>query len=352
MPTKSNKIEPIFSNRKDIIIRHCIIVVMALLFGLDSQSRHHYAWFDEEWFRFFTATFILIAAIWNGNLFFVDLLDKKFPWQNHIQKKIIYHLAIAIGWPLGIHTAFNAWVFPLITNKPCTLSSEENVKSLFFTVAVTLFINAVITAIAFFKFWRQSVKETEALKRESITAEFETLKNQINPHFLFNALNTLTNLIEEQPKQATEFVLKLAEVYRYVLTQKDKPLVSLNEELEFIQSYIYLNKIRFGNNLQCQINVPTTHLSHKIVSLSLQMLIENCIKHNVISTQNPLQISITVVQNKLVVKNNLQPKLVNTNSNGIGLNNIVHRYSFYTDSEVNIINDENDFRVELPLIIE
>jgi LytS/YehU family sensor histidine kinase len=213
-----------------------------------------------------------------------------------------------------------------------------------------LLINAVFSAIAFFKFWRQSVKEAEELKRESLSAEFETLKSQINPHFLFNSLNTLTSLIDEQPTQATEFVQKLANVYRYVLTQKDKQLVSVREELEFIQSYIFLNQIRYGENLKVLINIPEQMISYSIVTLSMQMLIENCIKHNTISTQKPLVINIDMIGKKLTVRNNLQRKSVMHESNGIGLNNIVHRYSFLTDEPVDIYDDGIHFSVGLPLI--
>ncbi len=345
-----NTITPLFTNKRDIIIRHLIILVLALFFGSQKVTSGEFALFSEEWCRISLFTFLMIGTIWNGNILLIDILDRNIPWHHPIQAKLLFTLSIAIFWPILVHNAFNILIYPIVFGKPCSLTSKENIEYLIMTVSITLLINAVFTAIAFFKFWRQSLKETEALKRESITAEFETLKSQINPHFLFNALNTLTSLIEEHPKQATEFVQKLSSVYRYVLTQKDKQLVPLKEELDFIESYIFLNKIRFGANLVTHIDIDPKYHDKNIVSLSMQMLIENCIKHNIISAQKPLHITIGIHQNQLTVTNNLQKKQTVADSSGIGLNNIVHRYSFVSDQEVEITDDGHSFSVSLPLI--
>jgi hypothetical protein len=347
-----NNITPLFTNKKDIIIRHAIILVLGVFFGSLKVFNGDMLFLSADWFRHSLFTFLMIATIWNGNILFIDLLDEAMPWQRNIKQKIIISLLIAIGWPVIVHFGFNILVYPLVMGQPCTLNSKENVSFLITSVTVTLLVNAIFTAIAFFKIWRQSVKETEELKRESLSAEFETLKSQINPHFLFNALNTLTNLIEEHPKQATDFVLKLSSVYRYVLTQKDKQLVTLKEEFDFIKAYIYLNQIRFGSNLIVSIEVPITFHQTKLVTLALQMLIENCIKHNIISAQHPLTIKLYIEGDRLIVKNNLQKKQQNIDSNGIGLNNIVHRYGFLTDKKVEITEDSTSFIVSLPLILE
>ncbi len=342
--------KPKFTSTTDVIIRHSIIAVLTVAFVSMNVARGDFDWFDMGWWRMYSFNFLQIAVIWNGNVFLVDTLNNYMQWHGNIRKKLLLNLSIALLWPVIIYYAFSLYIYPVIFGEPCNLSSGENVSYLITTVIITLLVNAIFSAIAFFKFWRQSVKEAEELKRESLSAEFETLKNQINPHFLFNSLNTLTSLIEEQPEQATEFVQKLSNVYRYVLTQKDKQLVTLREELEFIQSYIYLNQIRFGNNLKVNIQIPASYLSFSVVTLSLQMLIENCIKHNTISVQKPLVIHIEIANNKISVRNNLQRKSVMNESNGIGLNNIVHRYSFVTDESVEITEDEIYFTVRLPLI--
>jgi hypothetical protein len=339
-----------FTDSNDIIIRHSLIAVLTLFFASLNVFSGEMQLFSNDWLRMYVFTFLMIATIWNGNVLLVDTMNHYFPWYGNVRNKLLMNLSIAIIWPTLIHVSFNSFIFPIIIGSPCNLSSVENISYLITTVIITLLINAVFSAIAFFKFWRQSVKEAEELKRESLSAEFETLKSQINPHFLFNSLNTLTSLIDEQPTQATEFVQKLANVYRYVLTQKDKQLVTVREELEFIQSYIFLNQIRYGENLKVLINIPEQMLSYSIVTLSMQMLIENCIKHNTISTQKPLVINIDMIGKKLTVRNNLQRKSVMHESNGIGLNNIVHRYSFLTDEPVDIYDDGIHFSVGLPLI--
>jgi sensor histidine kinase YesM len=338
---------PGFFNKRDIIIRHCIIFVLALFFTIVGKL-------DEtltEQFRKFISTFINIILIWNGNILLIELFDRELTWEKNIRHKLIVSGLIAILWPIIVHITYGIFIFPLIQGKPCDLTSKENISYLIISIAITLFINSVFVSMAFFKSWRQTLQEKEELKRERINAEFATLKNQINPHFLFNSLNTLTSLIEENPKTATDFVQKLSSVYRYVLTQKDKDIIPLSEELTFIQSYIYLNQIRFGDNLRTHIHIEPKYLNSKIVTLCLQMLIENCVKHNIISGDKPLTIYIGVFNNKIFVRNNLQPKItVNSDSNGIGLHNIVHRYSLLTNEEVEILEDGKDFMVSLPLL--
>lgn len=342
-----NKASPGIFNKKDILVRHIIIVVLALFFGTVGKGAES----TEDVVRIILSTFVKIAIIWNGNILLIDLIDMDLSWDKQLHLKLILSGAIALCWPILVNYLFNLFLYPIFLGHPCDLQSKETITYLIISVVITLFVNSVFVAIAFFRFWKTTIKEKEELKRESLTAEFETLKNQINPHFLFNSLNTLTSLIEENPKTAVNFVQKLSSVYRYLLTQKDKETVTLREEIEFVRSYIYLNQIRFGNNLRFHIDIEPSFLERKIVTLSVQMLIENAIKHNVISQQHPLSISIGVHQDKIFVKNNLQRKMVMNDSNGIGLNNIVHRYSFLTEKEVEIVDDDIDFYVSLPLMI-
>jgi hypothetical protein len=338
---------PGFFNKRDIIIRHGIITLLAVFFATIGQGDESLA----ETARKFLSTFINIFLIWNGNILLIELFDRGLSWEKNIRYKLLLCALIAIIWPTLVHFSYGLFVFPLIHGQPCELNSRENIIYLIISVVTTLFVNCIFVAIAFFRSWRHTLQEKEELKRERISAEFATLKNQINPHFLFNSLNTLTSLIEENPKTATDFVQKLSSVYRYVLTQKDKELIPLSEELAFIQSYIYLNQIRFGSNLRTHIHIEPQFLKGKIVTLSLQMLIENCIKHNIISADKPLTIYIGVFNNKIFVRNNLQRKTtLNTDSNGIGLHNIVHRYTLLTQDEVEILEDGKDFMVSLPLL--
>lgn len=333
-------------NVKDVLVRHSIIAVMATFFGLAGKNT---ATFDDIWRNIFS-TFFMIAIIWNGNIILSTITDKGLSWETQLKRKLIQHAVIAFVWPVAVNYCFNLFIYPLIHGHPCQLNSGETISYLVISVAVTLLVNSVFVASAFFRFWRDTIKEKEEVKREIITAEFATLKNQINPHFLFNSLNTLTNLIEEEPKLATDFVEKLASVYRYVLTQRDKETTLLEEELAFVESYVYLNKIRFGDNLVTHIAVDKKYQHKQIATLALQMLIENAIKHNIISAQRKLIIDVFIEGDYLIVKNNLQHKTLTNDSNGIGLNNIVHRYSYLTNQLVDIEDNGTDFIVRLPLI--
>ncbi len=305
----------------------------------------------EGYLRGLLWNFLFIATIWNGNiaLFKVGPFHR-LSWETHPKQKVMAALMVALLWPAICHFFFNLVMFEPIMLEPCDLKSKENIIFLIITITITLLINAIMVANEFFVHWRKTTLEKESLKRSTITAEFESLKNQVNPHFLFNALNTLSSLIEEEPKTASRFVQKLSSVYRYLLSQKDKELVSLGEELDFMQSYVFLNQIRFGSNLHVNIDVPKEHLHKEIVTLTLQMLLENAIKHNVISAEKPLHINITASNQYLCVSNNLQPKTVLTESNGIGLSNIQNRYGFLSNQEVRIQKDKDTFSVCVPLL--
>lgn len=340
------KVSPGIFNKKDIVIRHLIIGLMALFFGSLGK-------FDlpaGELTKSILSSFILIGIIWNGNVLLMDIIDRLYGWDKQLHVKLIISGTIALLWPIISTYFFNLVIFPLINGHPCDLKSKETITYLVVSIVLTLFINSVFVSIAFFRFWKDSIKEKEELKRESLSAEYEALKSQINPHFLFNSLNTLSSLIDENPKTANDFVQKLSSVYRYLLTQRDKEMVQIKEELAFVDAYVYLNQIRFGANLKVHVDVPKELADKKIVTLALQILIENAIKHNIISAAKPLYIYMGIVNEKFIVKNNLQRKQVMNESNGIGLNNIVHRYSFLTESEVEITETNDEFTVALPLL--
>ena len=202
----------------------------------------------------------------------------------------------------------------------------------------------------FFKNWKEAAVQQEKLKREQLALQYETLKSQVNPHFLFNNLNSLTSLISTNPEKAIDFVKQLSEVYRYVLDQKDQELVALETELKFLESYIFLQKIRFETNLNVQIDVNAGKF--KVIPLSVQMLVENAIKHNEISDKNPLQIRIfSTDDNYLIVENRLQKK-AGTEGSGSGIQNIKDRYEFFTDKKVTISENTEKFKVSIPLLTD
>ena len=198
----------------------------------------------------------------------------------------------------------------------------------------------------------ENARQLFGLQEENIISQFETLKSQVNPHFLFNSLNVLSSLIFIDREKAAKFVRQLSKVYRYVLDHKDMDTITLQEELPFIDSYIFLLKTRFDRNLQVKIDIPEHMLKMSVAPMVIQLLIENAIKHNVISKQKPLRVSISASERDgyLTVTNNLQLKSSTERSSRIGLSNIQKRYDFLTGKKIEVINDENHFKVNIPLI--
>ena len=212
---------------------------------------------------------------------------------------------------------------------------------------------SIYESIYMYHGWKNSLNEAERLKREFIQAQLDGLKSQVNPHFLFNSLNTLVYIIPEDPEKAVEFVQKLAKVYRYILEIQERRLIPLWEEMEFLESFIFLHKERFCDNLRLSINVPKSERNHLIVPLSLQLLFENAIKHNIISKEKPLSISLKVEDGKrLVLTNTLQLRSNPEPGTKTGLANIKSRYEYFSDQPVIIEDTGKEFIVSLPLIQE
>lgn len=175
--------------------------------------------------------------------------------------------------------------------------------------------------------------EAERQAKENLLSQYQTLKNQVNPHFLFNSLNALYALVDRDPKTAKQFIVKLSKVYRYALEHTDEITIRLEDELKFIRDYIFLQKIRFNENLVFKNKIEKTHRDRLIPPATLQLLVENAIKHNVISQENPLVIELYMEKNYLVVKNNFQIRKDTIVSTGIGQKNLTSRYSYITDKK-------------------
>jgi len=219
------------------------------------------------------------------------------------------------------------------------------------TIIMIALLCSIYEGIYFYQQLKESIQEKEQLQRENILSQLEVLKNQVNPHFLFNSLNTLSYLIPEDSDKAVNFVQQLSKVYRYILEIRSKKLIPLKEELEFLHSYIFLLKERFEENLHVVINIPEQQLSLQIVPLSLQILFENAIKHNIISSKKPLLIEVFVDESgRLIVQNNLQQKKQRMDSTKVGLQNIKNRYRFFSDEAVEVLSTATSFIVALPLI--
>ena len=227
---------------------------------------------------------------------------------------------------------------------------NQNPRDYVVAIVITFFVTLSIYAFHFYKAYNENKVKEQKIIAGTASAKFESLKNQIDPHFLFNSLNVLSSLIEENPDNAQKFTTSLSKVYRYVLEQKDKDLVSVTEELSFAKTYMNLLKMRFENSLTYELPLQEINLEAKVVPLSLQLLLENSVKHNIVSVQKPLHIKIYIEDNYLIVENNLQKKEVLGDRKGVGLENIINRYAIISKRKMKIEQTDNHFKVKLPIL--
>ncbi|NLX71686.1 MAG: histidine kinase [Bacteroidales bacterium] len=290
---------------------------------------------------------IIIAAVTvillsEGNVIINRILNKKMPWFGKFGKRIRIQLLLSFLW-LVIIFSFFALMAPRSLSK-------DTIISFTFGILFVLFINNIMIMRNFAYNWRLSVSENEQLKQAKLQADYKVLQSQLNPHFLFNSFSVLISEIQYNPNAAIEFVQKMAEVYRYVLQQRETTTTSLKHELSFISDYMFLHKTRMGETLEMVIDIASEQLKLELPPLTLQVLVENAIKHNRATDKNPLQINISSSDNAYVtVTNNLNPKSTSY-STGIGLENIIMRYKLLTDKKVIISDSDNNFTVSLPLI--
>lgn len=215
---------------------------------------------------------------------------------------------------------------------------------------LSFLINSIFFGKYFFNEWKKSLLHAERLEREKTQVQFDNLKNQLNPHFLFNSLSSLHSLIMDQPALASEYVTNLSKVYRYVLLHENKTLVPLREELEFIGHFIFLLETRFGKGVNVSLEISEEAKIQGIVPVTLQILLENCIKHNSIDQDDPLQISIKTEQQRLKVCNSLHPKIQVMESNGRGLQDLKKLYRYLSEEPVLTEKTDREFSVSIPLI--
>jgi hypothetical protein len=230
--------------------------------------------------------------------------------------------------------------------------SEENMANYYFAMIITFVITLLVHAFHFYKKYQENRVKQQKIIAGTASAKFETLKNQIDPHFLFNSLNVLSSLIEEDPGSAQRFTTSLSKVYRYVLEQRDKELVSVQEELAFAKTYMNLLKMRFENSIYFELPDDVPQSNAWVVPLSLQLLLENTIKHNIVSQQKPLHIKIFIEKGYLVVQNDFRKKEVLQDRRGVGLQNIISRYAIITKRQVVIEQTDKHFTVQLPILKE
>ncbi len=297
----------------------------------------------------FSVSFMVSIVLWMGLGSISDFLDERISWLENPKKRFVYGVISLTSYAGLVFFILNGYFH--IYHRGLSLSLVFS-RDFLFSMFVSLLIAAVVAlslySAQFLGNWRTAFQEQEQMKRDQINMELAALKSQLNPHFLFNSLNTLEALVYKNQDDASKFIHQLSKIYRYVLDKQKEELVPLKGELDFAQSYIYLQQIRFGKNLDVNFNV--NHSDEDLIPpISLQMILENAIKHNEISKEKLLTIDVYLENDLLVVKNNLQVKGLEETS-GVGLENIKSRYAFFTDQKVEVNKTISDFIVKIPVL--
>ena len=298
----------------------------------------------------FTWSAVVWISLWKGNQALVVIIDQYLTWLEQPGKRFVVGVICMVIYTITISMIIYTIFFGLIWGQDVMAQVRSDFPAFIYTpVGITSTIMVISHSSSFLKAWRQSAINFEKLKKEKLMVEYEALKNQVNPHFLFNSMNVLTSLVYEDQDKAVKFIRELSKVYRYVLDSRHKDLVSLEEEMAFVESYIFLQKIRFENNLVIDIDIDEEKMQNFVPPMALQLLLENAIKHNVVSEKRPLTIRIKSEDKALIIQNDLQEKL-SKDSTGIGLENLKQRYQIISNEPITIKKDEAYFTVIIPLL--
>jgi uncharacterized membrane protein len=336
------------------LLKISIIIAIAIFVIERSLTTGGFSVSVNDLLKVFSIHFMYAFVLTSLNGYFFQYLEDQITWKENSKKRLIIGAVGSVVLTM-IGLAFLRFVtLVIILGKPIkSFLNDENASSFYtFGFVITLFASLVFHAIYFYKALTEKKVKEQQIVAKTETAKYESLKSQIDPHFLFNSLNVLTSLIDENPKQAEKFTTKLSKVYRYVLEQKNKDLIDLDEELQFAKTYMELLKMRFENAVTFEIPEKASNPELKIVPLSLQLLLENSIKHNVVSEESPLKVTIKEEHGNLVVTNNFNPKTILEKGTEVGLKNIVDRYRLITLKKVSIEKTVKYFTVRLPLLTQ
>jgi sensor histidine kinase YesM len=287
--------------------------------------------------------------VWEGNRYLLFTLRSYFNWFNKPIKKIAALLFAISFYTIPLSALLLVGWYHVFKNGLVDWG-VVNTSTLIIMICV-VFITHVYETVFLVKQAESDQLKKEQLERARAEAELEALKNQVDPHFIFNSLNTLSHLIEDKPEKAKLFNDNLAEIYRYILQNKARDLVVLKEEIEFVKHYFALLRIRFEDAVEMNIEVRDEDVEQYLIPpISLQILVENAIKHNEFSDQNPLRIQIHLEHQSLTVSNEVRKKQLRKPSSGIGLKNLDERYQLITSNKMNIQENDKEFIVSLPVL--
>lgn len=302
------------------------------------------------WLISFPIIYVIGIGSWYTHTVISSAVNKKYPGLKQTRIRIII-LSVSIIPFMSSCVLLIFFLYDWLSLLGYQLSTEDLKLGLLIGFCVNLIFETLYQADYVLEKYKESVEEKEMLQQLSMEQEFDTLKSQVNPHFLFNCFNTLSSLISEDKQKAEVFLNELSKVYRYLLRNNEDGLSTVGNEIKFIQSYFRLLQTRHGEAVQINMEIDKRYEPYLLPSLSLQLLVENVVKHNVLSKNKPLEIDIfTTAGNKLVVNNNLQRRTVKAPSNKVGLDNIKAKYNLLKQPGFQVMEDEKNFTVVLPLI--
>jgi sensor histidine kinase YesM len=334
--------------RKDWIIIGVLLPPVIVLMNYWIFGNRYFTEAGVFWLS--TAITSIVAIIsWLLQIVVAVHLQRKYPRYSDTVKRLAIALSLYI-----LLTSFTIsivfWAYDFVHFFNYQLDWGRLMWAIITGMVVDVLAASFHEAAAFYERWKKAAILTEQLKRENLQTQLESLKAQVNPHFLFNSLNSLSSLISEDSAKAEKFLDELSKVYRYLLRNNEDDLTTLSEELQFIRSYAHLLQTRYCESLQMLVNIHPKYHEHRLPPLTLQMLVENAVKHNRMMKECPLRIMLRTENGNLIVVNNLQRKVRQVSSNRVGLGNITKKYKLLGQPDIVVKETQKEFAVIIPLI--
>lgn len=338
---------PLVDQRKtkwrEIIIRFVGITIISLVSVFVDFG---YTQGDTNFTKAFIVSFIRTALIWNGSMIIIQYAVHRFPVFKETVKLIAFQIIALCVFVLLVELGE---IYTVENYLKIAMSYTEKRTLIIGSLLITFMISSIYASVAFFLEWKENLLRTQALEKANLEARYDTLRNQVNPHFLFNSLNTLLMLVNDNPV-ASKYVESISEIMRYMLQSQDKDAVLLRDELKIARDYVFIQQSRFGDKLQVEFDVPEKFYHYAIPPLALQMLLENAVKHNVVSKEDPLKVRVFMQDSLfIVIENTVKAKIDKDPSTGVGLENIRNRYFHLTGKDILVKQENGKFVVMLPL---
>lgn len=322
-----------------------VALVSNVIFYYDMNEKHGFSFLKD-----YVYTLAIVFVLWEAARQVIVYTRRRFTSYRDSKKRITWTAIGTVGSTVFIMTAISAF-FDVTNWWGYDYTVKNYLYNNFAALTYCIIIGGIYEGIYYFNQWRNVAIEAEVLKKENLQSQFESLKQQMSPHFLFNSLNTLSSLMRKDVDRAELFLDELSRVYRYLLRNSEDTLIDLETELGFIQSYFHLLTTRYVDSVKLSVDVDKKYYPYSIPPLTLQLLVENAVKHNIVDKEHPLHIRIKSLPDEtLVISNNLQRKLAGLLSNKIGLTNIATRYQLLASPAVVISETVDEFRVQIPLL--